>query len=191
MSKSNKEEIKEKVNKVALEMILKYGLKGLNMIELARECGLAKATLYKIIGSKEELINQIALKIFEFNTNSLLAPLLEISDALLACKEFLENYFNYGVKSQRMLVIQIYKEYPLIERQLDADFEKIFSRVIEVFKKWQTQKQIRSDVNIDYCIEAMMALNDYYIASDYSTEEIINRLRTGFRCILNGMGIEV
>lgn len=191
MSKSNKEEIKEKVNKVALEMILKYGLKGLNMIELARECGLAKATLYKIIGSKEELINQIAQEIFHFNTNTILAPLLEISEALFACEEFLERYLNYGVKSQRTLVIQIYKEYPLIERQLDADFEKIFSRVIEVFKKWQTQKQIRSDVNVDYCIEAMIALNDYYITSDYSTEEIINRLRTGFRCILNGMGIEV
>ncbi|RUT77958.1 TetR/AcrR family transcriptional regulator [Ancylomarina longa] len=191
MSKINKTEIQDRIKKIALDMILKYGLRGLNMIDLASECGLAKGTLYKIISSKEDLIYQIASNIYDANTTSLLEPFTLFEDPLEATNKFLERYLNYGVESQRSLTIQIYKEYPSIERKLEEDFKDKSEKINSVFLKWQEKGLLRQDIDVVDCVEAMTALNDFYIKSDYSTEEIIKRLRSGFRCILIGMGISI
>jgi len=174
-----------------MEMILKFGLKGLNMIELANECGLAKGTLYKIIGSKEELIYKIASNIYDTNTTALLEPFTIFEEPLEATKGFLERYLDYGVESQRSLTLQIYKEYPIIEKKLEQDFKEKSDKVNSIFLKWQEKGLLREDIDVVDCVEAMTALNDFYIKSDYSTDEIIKRLRSGFRCILIGMGISI
>ena len=63
--KVENDEIRELVFEKAKTMILSNGLKSLNMDELARECNLAKATLYKIIESKALLVGKIALHFYE------------------------------------------------------------------------------------------------------------------------------
>ena len=51
----------ELVVEKAREMLIKYGVKGWNMNDLARESNMSKRTLYKIIGSKEDLLFKILL----------------------------------------------------------------------------------------------------------------------------------
>ncbi len=75
MAKSENKEIIRRIHKVTLMLILKQGVKGLNMNELAKTVGVAKGTLYKIINSKEQLIQEIALHIFERNITAILEPL--------------------------------------------------------------------------------------------------------------------
>lgn len=43
-------------------LLLKYGVKGWNMNDLASECNMSKRTLYKIIGSKEELLSETVIE---------------------------------------------------------------------------------------------------------------------------------
>ncbi len=56
MAKVGDVEIEAKVFETAKEMLIKYGVRGWNMDELAKECGVSKRTLYKIIGNKEDLL---------------------------------------------------------------------------------------------------------------------------------------
>jgi AcrR family transcriptional regulator len=189
MAKSDKIEIQERVTKVAMEMMLKFGLKGLNMVELARECGLAKATLYKIIGTKEDLVKEIAFEIFNGNIIKILEPYRSIDDPAEATQEFLDNYLNYAIAGQKVLIQQIYKEYPLIQKDVDKKYEREMSIVSQRYKEWQEKGLIRQDINIEYCVDALEALNEVYVTASYSEEETIDRLRTSFRCMLMGMGI--
>ncbi|MBN2595808.1 TetR/AcrR family transcriptional regulator [Labilibaculum sp.] len=189
MAKSDKIEIQERVTTVAMDMILKFGLKGLNMVELARECGLAKATLYKIIGSKEDLIREIALEIFKVNIVAVLDPIMRQDDPVIATNQFLDNYFNYAIESQKILIDQIYKEYPLIEKDVETNYDEMIVNIHHRFVSWQNSKLIRSDIEVDYFLESLEALNEFYIRSDYSKEEIIRRLRAVFITAFRGIGI--
>ncbi|BAX79217.1 TetR/AcrR family transcriptional regulator [Labilibaculum antarcticum] len=189
MAKSDRVEIQERVTKVAMEMLLKFGLKGLNMVELARECGLAKATLYKIIGTKEDLIREIAFGIFNVNIIKILEPYKTIDDPAEATQEFLDNYLSYAIAGQKILIQQIYKEYPLIQKDVDDKFEDEMSSVYKKYMEWQEQGLIRQDINVEYCLDALQSLNDVYVTGHYSEKETIDRLRTAFRCLIRGMGI--
>lgn len=191
MAKTDKIEIQERVTHVAMEMMMKFGLRGLNMVELARECGLAKATLYKIIGTKEDLIRQIAFRIFGVNFIEMLEPFRTIEDPVKATQEFLDNYFDYAIQAQKILVQQIYREYPLIEKEVDQEFKVETEFVIQRYKQWQSEGLIRQDINVDYCIDALQHLNEFYVVENYSEEETIARLRASFTCVLRGMGIEI
>jgi len=189
MAKSDKIEIQERVTKVAMDMLLKFGLKGLNMLELASECGLAKATLYKIIGTKENLVKEIAFEIFNVNIIKILEPYKSIDDPAIATQDFLDNYLNYAITGQKILIQQIYKEYPLIEKDVHEKYESEMSIVSQRYLEWQEKGLIGKDINIVYCVDALEALNEVYVAASYSEEETIDRLRTSFRCMFKGMGI--
>ncbi|MDE5417843.1 TetR/AcrR family transcriptional regulator [Labilibaculum sp. DW002] len=189
MAKSDKAEIQEKVTKIAMDMMLKFGLRGLNMVELARECGLAKATLYKIIGSKEDLVTEIALEIFRINIVAVLDPMMKHDDPVIATKQFLDKYFDYAIESQKILINQIYKEYPLIEKDVESNYNEMIVNIQHRFKTWQDKKLIRTDIEVDYILEALEALNEFYVRSDYSNEEIIRRMRAAFISVFRGIGI--
>ena len=191
MAKTDKIEIQERVTNVAMEMMKKYGLRGLNMVELAKECGLAKATLYKIIGTKEDLIRQIAFEIFDLNMIKILEPYKTKGEPVEVTKDFLDNYFNYAISAQKILIQQIYKEYPLIEKDVETKYESEMNLVYNRYKEWQEKGLIRQDINVDYCINAMQALNDVYMMGNYSDNEAIDRLRESFTCMLRGMGVEI
>lgn len=189
MAKSDKIEIQERVTKVAMEMILRFGLRGLNMVELAKECGLAKATLYKIIGSKEDLVQEIALEIFRINIVAVLDPMMKYDDPVIATKQFLDKYFDYAIESQKILVNQIYKEYPLIEMDAKKNHEEMVAKMQDRFKTWQELNLIRTDVDVVAILEALQALNEFYIRSDYTKDEVIKRLRVAFTAVFRGIGI--
>jgi len=191
MAKSDKAEIQEKVTKVAKDMIIRFGLRGLNMVELARECGLAKATLYKIIGTKEDLVREIAYEVYNLNIVKMLEPYKTIDDPNEATQKFLDNYFGYAIKGQKILVQQIYKEYPLIEMDVEKKYEDEMNIVNHRFLEWQKEGYIRKDINVVYCIEALQDLTDVYVTSSFAEEETIDRLRASFKCMVIGMGIEL
>lgn len=191
MAKSDKAEIHEMVIKIAQNMIFRYGLRGLNMLELARECGLAKATLYKIIVTKEELVKEIAFEIFNVNIIKVLEPYRNFDEPIEATKGFLDNYFNYAITAQKILIQQIYKEYPLIKKNIEEKYEEEMKIVNQCYFEWQEKGLIRKDINVAYCMDALRALNEVYITGPYSEEEAIDRLRTSFRCLFRGMGINI
>ena len=56
MAKVGDIEIESRVFDTTKEMLVKHGVRGWNMDDLSKECGVSKRTLYKIIGNKEDLL---------------------------------------------------------------------------------------------------------------------------------------
>ncbi|MCT4614965.1 MAG: TetR/AcrR family transcriptional regulator [Marinifilaceae bacterium] len=191
MAKANNEDVKKRIKTITYDLILKHGLKGLNMIELAKQSGVAKATLYKIIGSKEDLIHNIACEIFARNIICIFEPVKTHDDPVVATVNFMDNYLNYGIASQRVLQQQIYLEYPAIESSIDEKYESEFNKIVSAYKNWQDKGLLNKDVDIEYAFEALTAINEFYVLSNYPENEVIERLRSAFKCFFNGMGIKI
>lgn len=191
MAKSDKKEIIEKVHLVALDMIKLYGLRGLNMLVLAKECNLAKATLYKVIGSKELLVCSLADDIYHRNSSIILGAMMGKDNPEDAVTDFLIKYLDYASDYQSVLCRQIYREYPLIEKKFNAIFASEMKLVINVFEKWQQEGLIKQEVNISYCFESLNALKDFYGLSSYTPDEVRDRIQMIFRCVFSGMGIQI
>lgn len=189
MSKIKNKEIVRRIHNVTMVLILKNGIKGLSMTELAKTVGIAKGTLYKIIGSKEQLTHTTAKHIFEKNSLRILEPLRKYDNPEEATSEMLDNYLNYAIPAQRVLQQQIFKEYPKIEIEIMQKQDAEAKFAIEQYKQWQSEGLLRQDIDIAYCIDSLMTLNTSYIESNYPEEEIIARLRSSFRCMFIGMGI--
>jgi len=191
MAKSDKKEVIDKVHSVALDMISRYGLRGLNMLILAKECNLAKATLYKVIESKEALVCNLANEIYTRNSALILGAFRGKDSPEEAVTDFLEKYLNYASDYQSVLVKQIYREYPLIEKKFNAIFSSEIKSAVEIFEKWQKEGLLKEDVNVAYCFESLSALNNFYLVSSFTPEEVRARIQMIFKCVFSGMGINI
>lgn len=187
MAKVGKKEIEEKIFQVAQNMVLRFGVKGLNMNDLARECGVAKGTLYKIIGTKEDLIQKIAFEIFNQNSKVILDPFRNKIGFDEVVEAFLERYVHLCAGSERVLTQQIYREYPGIEYVLDKHFQEDIDMVRNRFVEWQESGVIKDDISADNIISSMAAINDHFVKSDLSDEKVVESLREIFKFFLTNL----
>ena len=51
-------EVKERILETALKMFRTYGVKGVTMFDIARDCGISKKTVYEHFSDKQALINE-------------------------------------------------------------------------------------------------------------------------------------
>ena len=68
--------VEQRILDQARDLLLRRGLKGWNMDDLARASGLTKPTLYKIVSKKEKLIERVILD----DIRSMLASMVEITE---------------------------------------------------------------------------------------------------------------
>ncbi len=135
MAKVGDLEIEAKVFETTKEMLIRYGVRGWNMDELSKECGVSKRTLYKIIGNKEDLLYKCnednitfeiekRKKFLTFNTKE------EYKEKLNILSSYFSNCFEEFVllNAKEMIV-----EYPRIgdliedkKRILRSDMEGFF-----------------------------------------------------------------
>jgi AcrR family transcriptional regulator len=98
----------------AKEAVLDNGLSNLNMDQLAKQCNLAKATLYKIIGSKADLVSKIAFYFYENTFAKFYNYYLESTSFEELVSESMHSLEELSVGKLRVLVNEIYVEYPFI-----------------------------------------------------------------------------
>ena len=72
---------------------------------------------------------------------------------------------------------------------VESNYNEMIVNIQHRFKTWQDKKLIRTDIEVDYILEALEALNEFYVRSDYSNEEIIRRMRAAFISVFRGIGI--
>jgi len=167
--KIHNEHIREKVNKSAKKLLYAHGVKGWNMTMLASEAGLARNTLYKIIGSKEKLVEAIVLCQLRERAESILDFVREdgnwgdkeaaIKTLERAIKRFAKNMSLF----EPIIVPQIYREYPAIESKVDAEVERLSTLAHFYFDKGKEAGFIRKDVDSEVCMEVVSIIIKHYI----------------------------
>ncbi|WP_372751669.1 TetR/AcrR family transcriptional regulator [Labilibaculum sp.] len=156
----------ENIEKIVFEstknILLKRGVKGWNMDDLAKECGMSKRTLYKIIGSKEDLL----YKCYEETFNSYTENSREFMKQDVDYYTLLDNLTDQIANGIDEYVIansmSIRTEYPQISKMIDEKINIQHELIIAFIEKGCSKNLLRDHVNpknINHIVEALMNYN--------------------------------
>lgn len=185
--KSIRKKNEEKVFESTETLMLRHGIKGWNMNDLAEASGITKRTLYKIIVSKEQLIRDVAFK----NLRSIEEKVFEIikSDSgfmerlerlIITIPEIFKNNYinNYS---------DILNEFPELEADIVRESEKITSDLRLFFQDGIDNGCLRKDVNpalVQQMIQAFIIYFAKYVASE---AELADKIRISLQCLIHGI----
>ncbi len=186
-AKANNKEIENMTLETAAGFIARRGLKGWSMTDLARACGLAKNTLYKIVGSKEELVEQIALDQIEYLDNNYLRIIQNTDGYQSAARMMFAEGPKYIAKRPRILLPDVFVEYPAIKQKILEKQQQAASRVIEYMKVGQKEGHIRSDVDPEFLYNLLQGIIDHYVRSGFEGDDLTEALTKAFRCLREGV----
>lgn len=162
----------ERVLETSKQIMLEYGLKGVNMDKLAKESGVAKATLYKIIGSKQELISKIAIDFFAETFGHLFESILNKNSYQNFSKIDIEHLASLAIGKMRVIQKQVFLEYPTIEKQFSNYMEGYKNQFIEKFHLLQEKNEIIQDVTPENIYRFFRIIFMQMVTSSYSDSEV-------------------
>jgi AcrR family transcriptional regulator len=185
--KVENDEIIELVFNNAKTLILNKGLKNLNMDELAKGCNLAKATLYKIIGSKADLVGKVAIYFYENTFAKLYQFYIESPSLEKLVEESMQSIEELSVGKLRILVNEIYVEYPYIKVQIEEYLTGLEDKFYELFKKFQVEGRIVPDINLKLLIEIIRKTLQTSIYSEDPDDIIKEKINIFNKLIIRGL----
>ena len=180
-------ELLERIIRLTGELIGRRGLKGWNMDLLAAEAGVAKNTLYKIITSKEDLIERVALHTIG-SVQSQLAEIIREGDDYLETFEKLVAAFprllgTVGADSMR----EIFLEYPGVENSVRKHQDAVTDTIIDFIGRGIEAKILRDDVSAEFIFDLLRAIVLFQIGSGAAGEELSKNVETSFDCLARGL----
>ncbi len=186
--KVNNIEIEERIFKKTQNLILSRGLRGWNMDTLAKECGIAKNTLYKIIGSKENLFGNIVIRRLRQNLEMVDNMIQDADDyskiSISIPKKFSKLVAGFDKKALPL----IYLEYPGIEKKAKELMRDLATNLIAAIRKGQEQKTVRDDVEPEFIFEIIRAISDHYVLrSDLEGVEFETAYTNAMLCLNEGI----
>ncbi len=156
-------DIEETIFNVTRELLVRYGVKGWNMDDLAKECNMSKRTLYKIIGNKEDLILKCISDCLKNNISTIADFLTSQKPFPELLKQFIDvitdNFQDYILKS--ISVIRI--EYPKIKMEEEKFLSKRQEFLLSFFEKGKAEGYLSDFAKPETVIKIVYALVEYNI----------------------------
>lgn len=185
--KTQNSDIQRLVLEKAAGFIAGRGPKGWSTAELAKACGLAKNTLYKIIGSKKELTEKIVLDQIDATTTLLNRIIQDSSGYRDAALQMMGEAPPFFARRPRVTFAEIFLEYPAIERKARDHQKASASRIIEFIQKGQSEGHIRSDVEPEFIYNLVQGIVDHYVRSGLTGQDLAAALAKAFTCLREGV----
>ncbi|MGM0437580.1 MAG: TetR/AcrR family transcriptional regulator [Bacillota bacterium] len=163
MSKANNKNIRAKIYKKASQYLFNYGLKGWNMDQLAAETGMAKNTLYKIIGYKEDMVKEIYLKnikSIEKNLKIIINKEEKYFDKFFELDTIIINLVRYTESRQAR---EVFLEYPEVENEVRKIKERINKKIMEFLKLGIKNKYLKNNKEADFYFDLILSFGFYYV----------------------------
>lgn len=185
--------VREKVRECARKLLFTRGVKGWNMDMLAAEAGLAKNTLYKIIESKEKIVEQVVLDRVRENAEKIVAIGSEINDwadrgkTLEYLKTEMERFAAAMGDFEPVILPQVLQQYPAIEAKIDNLLENLSRLADAFFDKAKQDGFIKPDVDTEACIDLTRGMINYYIQQETEKEIFEDRMKKIFEYVLVGI----
>ncbi|MBR07184.1 MAG: hypothetical protein CMP48_05810 [Rickettsiales bacterium] len=140
---------KEQIQDQALVLFSRYGLKSVNMDDLAKELSVSKKTLYQVYSSKEDLV----LSLFEKISSSWDEQVDEILESL-------ENPMQKFLRFTLLRYQFVKRLNPSFLLRSGKQYEKVYSYMMNITRNMEQiivgilhqakeEHQLRSDVNVE------------------------------------------
>ncbi|TKG92860.1 TetR/AcrR family transcriptional regulator [Puteibacter caeruleilacunae] len=179
--------VEEQVFEKTKELLLRDGVKGWTMNDLARECKMSKRTLYKIIGNKEKLL-------YKLNYESFQSEISRINKYLQSDKPFpvllnnlsemiIRSFDDYTINS----IQELRTEYPRIKEMDDEEMEKHRDVFIRFFQKGKEEGYLKHDVEPSTVLKIINALVDHYLCNCCDKTEFKKEMDEVLGTVFNGI----
>lgn len=185
--KAQKPEIQELVINTAAGLIAKKGPKGWSTAELARECGMAKNTLYKIIGSKEELVETIVLGQIDATIDLLKNIIHQAKGYRAAASRMFREAPGFLADRPRVTLPEIFLEFPALADKARKHERRAATEIMEFIRQGQKKKHIRNDMKPEFLSDLIRGIVDHYTRSGLEGETLSKALLKAFTCLREGV----
>lgn len=184
--KAGNEIFENQIYKNAWKLLGQYGLKGWNMDDLAQSSGIAKNTLYKIVGNKETLLSKIVLDLQEeyiaFIENTACS-----NDPIKSLYEFIEELpkilYDYNI----LVIQQIRIRYPRLSQTFNKNEQRITNALIVLYNNAQNCGLLRDDIDLEFFVALQQLVRDQIILQSRSPEDLASNLKKALLIIVEGM----
>lgn len=172
---------------LASELLQQKGIRGWNMDKLSQKAGLAKNTLYRTIGTKEDLMKEVLLH----QITETQAKLVALTDRNLPYRSILEEMVQVFPELLAPLftglIQDIFNEFPAIEEEVKKHRNIVTERIILFFKKGVAEGELTKDLNPQILFEMLQGIVLYSLKAADGEKDLKNRLSLSFRYLLDGI----
>lgn len=180
-------DIEEVVFEKTKELLLRYGVKGWNMNDLARESNMSKRTLYKIIGNKEDLLAQISRKGL-LNTISRMENYLQSNQPFPTLlnnlsAQIVGNFDDYTLTNLKAIRL----EYPRIQEMEELHLKKQREFFVRFFQKGKDEGCIADHAKPASIEKIIHALIEYHIYTCNNKTEFRTEMKEVLSTFLKGV----
>jgi AcrR family transcriptional regulator len=178
--------IEERILVCAENLILDKGLRGWNMDQLAAQAGMAKNTLYKIIGSKEKLIEIIVFNKAEYSSRMMFNIIDNEPDYSVAMHKLfsvLPDFFG----TYNKFLGEIFMEYPALEEKLIRRRQELSAVIYNFFQKGKDNGILRADVDPMILIETLQAVTHFFLRHKQDSASFEKDIKVAFEYVIYGI----
>ena len=189
---------KQETLDVAMRLLTERGYANLNMDELAEEVGISKPTLYQYFNSKDELVAQALVRMFEKTEEKL----SELSDK--SPLEQIEHFMRLLLKSRaekRNMMAQIdmeimrsiVKSYPYLIEHMQANRNKLSQIVIKAQEQGEIDPTIPPWIIVNAVFSLQGIINNPYMKDQpqRTDEELSEAIEIILRLFKRGVRNEI
>ncbi len=184
--KVNNESVYELVLDQTKGLLNQYGIKGWSMDRLAKQSGVAKNTLYKIIQSKENAVYQVIVRDMEY-INGELVKVIRANMAKVDTNELIDLFATLFGKMHGPYLQEFFLEYPTSMLDIKSRVDRIEGLVLQLIEAMKEEGILRPDCEGAIVYEALRGMSIEFIQQGYSGEQFANRIRKSFRYLVEGI----
>lgn len=163
---------REVVLAAAHELIRRHGFAGLSMRELARESGLAKATLYHHFEDKQDVIRSVIMQDLELVQRRIIEAATSPANVEDRLRDIIATYLGLLVE-RGMIVLQLLRESSMLETDL-CDIlrryrQELLQPVMLVIQEAVDSGQARP-VNVEFAVASMFGMIHSFVTHHFLLE---------------------
>jgi AcrR family transcriptional regulator len=186
-SKKNDQNIRDNILLIAEKMLLNYGIKGWNMDSVAQEAGIAKNTLYEIISSKEQLIEDVVINRLKNNVEVIVEIFKNEPDFEKACNLGSKHLARTISAYDLVILPQVFREYPKIREKFRFIGRKLATSIHNYINKAKKEGTVRKEVDNDVVINCVTAIINYLLSENYQRKDFESSVNKGISYLLKGI----
>ncbi|SHJ76747.1 transcriptional regulator, TetR family [Anaerocolumna jejuensis DSM 15929] len=185
--KFNDKQSEIRVLEKTAELLSRRGIRGWNMDELAAEAGLAKNTLYRIIGSKEKLIERVVLEYCHRGLSRMIEIIDHGEDYMQTMETIAAEFPEHMNRLYADFLYEVLMEYPNLEKAVRSHRDELTMEITEFIRRGIEEGYLKKDIQPESVFEYLQAIILFFVKSGLKGKELSEKIHGGFNCLIYGI----
>lgn len=152
--------LKQKILEVSLDMFRTKGLKAVKMDDIARKLSISKRTLYEIYPKKETIVYEALKTASEMRSKSLEASIQKCDDIMDIFAAYLKSHIA-DLKSTNPILVEDINNYPSVKHYFETRNKEHEKFSIEFYQRGKAEGYFIDNVNYEIIKEITSGTSSY------------------------------